>query len=499
VSVGHGRRTTVAVTGAAVARVFAGGLSLGLVACGSGAPPPPSPTDVVLIVVDTLRADRLSSYGYGRPTSPVLDRLAASGTRFADVTAQSSWTQPSMVSLTTGRYLSEQIYEPELDAPTLAEIFSDAGYRTLGFSGNVLLARGTGFARGFDHYDASPSASSERGYTRARDAVELLEGAWPTIEAALAEPERPPLFLYLHLFDPHAPYEHHPQWREQLPLRDFLEGEPLQWQQQRFAEAAAARGVDAAQHRDDWRELLVSRANHDLEIRHADHRLGEFLGRLQAAGLAADALHAFASDHGEGLWDHVAPGAAEAEELRRPLEFFYQEHGGQMHQEALRTPLFLWGRGVPAGRVIETPVENLDLYPTLLELCGLEPPAGLDGRSLVPALRGADAPRDFVFAASLSGQQVREVATDLVLLRVPEGFQGAGVQLFDLRRDPAERLDLAPQRPQDVARLSAVLDRWRAANPNFDPRGGQLDAEQLERLRALGYGELQLGAGAGGR
>ncbi|QDU69566.1 sulfatase [Engelhardtia mirabilis] len=474
----------------------------------SGAEPPPAvidevphapsvrPTDVVLFVVDTLRADRLGMYGYERPTSPRLDALAAGGTRFADVTSQCSWTQPSMASMVSGRYLTTQIYAPEADAVNLAQAFSEAGYATLGFSANILLTDRSGFGRGFDHYDARPSRRSSDEILAARESDELLEDAWPVIEEVLQDPDRPPLLLYIQTFEPHSPYREQRQWLDELPVdaqRIEADTRPLR---ELFRDLTEGQGRPARGWTSDWANIGDGRARYEREVRETDRILGDLVDRLRATGLAEDATFALVADHGEGLWERPTPLPEDAPaSMHRPTHFLYQEHGAHLAPEVLFTPMVLWGARVPAGLVVEQPVENIDLYPTLLALNGIERPAGLDGRDL---FAGESAPRPFAFSVSLRGERVRELATDLALIRVHPDRVVPGIRLYDRAVDPHERVDLADQRPEDVARLVAALDAWRAENPTVDPQSEGLDSDQLEALQALGYGEFQIGARAGG-
>ena len=468
-----------------------GVLALAAVAfgCAPEAPPVPSgPPDVVLLVIDTQRADRLSTYGYARPTSPELDALAASGTLFTDATAQSSWTQPSVASFMTGRYLSRQITAPERDAPTLAEIFADAGYRTVGLSANVLLAEGTGFDRGFDHFDGTPQTRTPAGVVVPPNAEQLVERTLAALDASADGPERQPLFLYVQFFDPHATYEPHTDLNDVLPVNDPALLGDLDWQREQYPLDEIG---DRPAHAEPWVQLLRSRALYDQEVRHTDRWVRRFLDALEERGIGEGAVFALTSDHGEGLWDHVTPGADEDAQPPRPDEFFYQEHGGTMYQSAVHVPLMLWGRGVPAGERVERPVELIDLAPTLLELAGIERPRGLDGDDLIaPKME-----RGFVHSVALGRAMVREIATGLTLIVVDAERRGGGIELFDLVADPDQRIDLASRRPDDVARLREELERWIEANPTEITSTRKLTPQERKRLEDLGYGELQIDDG----
>ena len=177
-------------------------------------------------------------------------------------------------------------------------------------------------------------------------------------------------------------------------------------------------------------------------------------------------------------------------------ETMLREHGDHVYQELIATPFIPWGSAIPAGRVVEDPIENIDLPPTLLELCDITPHGGLDGRSLVPLLRNeaTNAPR-FVHSYELHQVSIREVATDLKLIQpTPCGrLKDAQLQLYELSSDPHERTNLASEHPADLKRLQTELEAWIKAHPTESSLTQEWSEEDLETLRALGYPEGQLG------
>jgi arylsulfatase A-like enzyme len=458
--------------------------------------------DVVLAVIDTLRADRLSCYGYPRPTSPFIDSLAEEGALFEDATCQFSWTLPSMVSLLQGRYLTD--YRDALDpaGPALAEAFAGAGYRTVAVVANRLINPQGGFARGFSHFDW---ATSERNFLPTgpglRDLGELAEDLWPVLDAALAEEaaarERDPFFLYVHAFDPHDPYEEHPELDRALPVAAAPPVAPEGWQ----AEELRRHGREFEPVELDF--LRDERGRYDQGVRHTDAELGRLFEGLERRGLLANAVVALVSDHGEGLWEHVTPVAEDELAALPPVEFFYQKHGASQYQEVLHTPLVLWGRGVGRGVRVAQAVENVDLFPTLLELAGVPLPPGtegLHGRSLAALARGETAAEPaYVYSYGVHGNSVRETATELKLI-LPRGSArraGLPLGLYDLARDPDERANLAGERPADVERLERAWAAWRERYPTEGNLGKGLerrqDREQMRILRSLGYTDLDVG------
>ncbi len=449
--------------------------------------------DVFLVVVDTLRADHLSAYGYSEPTSPTLERLASEGALLEDVTAQCSWTKPSVVSLMSGRYITTYRDTFEESATTLAESFSRAGYRTIGVVANVLLSGREGFGRGFDHYDASrveDHRAKGRGPCRTLD--ELLADLWGPLDEALAVPEgheRPPLFVCLHIMEPHNPYVYRMPLRELLQKKNSPAYDPDGW----FAESIAAAGLeppeeDAAWEK-AWGRIRSLRYHYDHEIRYTDDGLARLLEGLEQRELLSDAVLAVAADHGESLWEHPTLRKPAGKGATGPGDYFHQEHGVFLYQGLIGTPLVLWGQGVPAGIRVGDAVENIDLYPTLMELADIAPPEELHGQSLLPLISGGTWTKQTVHSYVLQEACVREVATGLKL-SVPTEIgvdQGAQPSLYDLGRDPAEQHNLFAERPGDVQRLLRIMEEWRTRYPMVSSNEELKDRQTLEDLKALGY------------
>jgi arylsulfatase A-like enzyme len=463
-------------------------------------PEPDEPPDVYLIVVDTLRADRLGCYGYPRPTSPFIDQLASEGAMFLDNSAQSSWTKPSMVSLMSGHYVTD--YKDSLSEPfpSLAESFSASGYHCVGIVGNVLLSEKRGFDRGFDHYDAREVTGAENAERKARGMMATpcrsVDTMRVELERLLDEEfarrdagQRRPVLAYLHPMEPHDPYEQHPDYADILANEDLPDVIPTPWHLATAAELE--RDVASEEVSDEWRTMNDHRARYDREVRYTDEQLRLFFERLEAQGRLDNALIAIVADHGEGLYDSLEMLRAD-KRLEAPLvRAFKQGHGRTHSRPLIQTPLILWGRGVPAGIVVEEAVENVDLYPTLIELSGLTPPDALHGRSLVPLMRGeAEEWKRDLHSYTLFATAIRERSTGLKLTLIsPAGRKLDAVpQLYDTRADPEERVNLFDERPLDVERLTNKLHQWKQAFPmtSADPTT-TVDPEHLRHMRALGY------------
>ena len=326
------------------------------------------------------------------------------------------------------------------------------------------------------------------------------------MEKALATEK--PLFLFVQPFDPHFSYKTHPQYDAQLPCAGAEPVQPAGWQQ----EALAKSGVPAPENDPDWgdhvRALTQLRGQYEQEVRFADEWLGKTLARLDELGVLDDAVVAIVSDHGEGLWEHVNKGSRDflKDWLARkgPDGYFFAGHAHHVYEEAIRTPMILWGKGVPRG-VCSEPVENVDLYPTLCALAGIDAPKTKEGR---PQLQGRDltqlfgAPerppgwRDHTFSLAYNVATVREHSTGLKLI-VPtcsyldvEQF-GTPRELFHLPSDPHERNNLFDARPEDVARLSALLQKHIVEHPTVTTWGMKKPEEHavLKGLGYVGFGE----------
>ena len=321
-----------------------------LAACGDAAPERPSSgPNVLLVCIDTLRADHLGCYGAERDTSPHLDRLAARSIRFVDASATACWTKPSVPSFLTGTYpLQHGVYQGSTrdeggtssdvlpsDARTLAEAFSAAGYQTAAFVKNAQLRAGLGFEQGFDLY--------------ADEAGDAREIRWQASDwLAERDPARP-FFLYLHFLDAHWPYdipsEAARRWASPEGV-DFFRGD-------RSGDLRDEINSQRLALTPSQREDLI--ALYDGAIRYVDGELGRLFALLEREGLADDTLICVLSDHGEEFLEHGKIG-----------------HGHGLYENLLRVPWLLHVPGRPASEV-EVPVSLVDVFPTLLAAAGIAP------------------------------------------------------------------------------------------------------------------------------
>ena len=435
-------------------------------ACGEG---PPRPRHVLVVLIDTQRADRLSCFGYDRETSPGIDALARRGARFANVTAQSSWTAASMVSLFTGRHLAEECLRVPEHLPSLPVLFQEAGYDTGAFVVNPLVhIEENGFRRGFRRFEAGGDLGRIRRWI-----------------LAAAERERD-TFTYVHFVDPHDPYAPLPEYHR------FV-GEPANFPPALRAYYRSAL-VDLGLEGDPAALRAIERGwnGYDDDVVLVDSKVQILVKALAASGQLEDSLIVVASDHGEGLWTRPKFEHRLPDEGPRTLENTHKvTHGNQLYEELVRVPLVIAGPGVPAGVVVDAPVQNVDLLPTLCELADLPLPAGLSGRSLVALMRSPRA------AAPGEGFAVTKLVVSLrsedglKLIEPTEEGRALGIEseLYDLRTDPFERTNLAAERPAAVRALRRRIEERLATGLRSAPGEWELSEANAEAMRALGYTE----------
>ncbi len=417
---------------------------------------------LILLSIDTLRADHLPSYGYTHETAPFIDRLAREGTLFENTVAASTATAPSHMTMFTSlppsvHGATDGFKTLASEILTLPEWIRAQGLDTAAITEDGWVGAQQGFARGFDVFVENKSAritvpegQVDRTFARAKRWLELHRDKR--------------FFLFLHTYQVHAPYS--------PPAR--------------YAELFGAPGGERAPIH------LRQLADYDREIRYTDDELAGLFAALEAQGLAERTLLVVTSDHGEEFLEHGL-----------------LSHGGHLYEESVAVPLVLRGPGIPAGRRIPTPVGHADLMPTLLELLRLPVPDGLSGRSLRGLLAGAAGPLEArpVFSEAWATFQpggpdggrafeppslaVRRGERKLARYRSPEGTR---YELYDLAADPGERTDLSGSAPDEAGALRSLLEAYeREASRGAglaSPAPGTppaLDADREQKLRALGY------------
>jgi len=405
-------------------------------ACRRAATPASGTTNVLLITIDTLRADRLGCYGYAQASTPTLDALAARGVRFATAVTHVPLTGPSHASILTGLtplghgFRDNGGFVLPARVGTAAEAFGQAGYQTGAFVSGFPLDRRFGLNRGFETYDDHLPRGNDRRRTPyvERFADATTDAALRWIDKSASGPHPKPFLAWVHYYDPHAPYE---------PPGDLAE---------RF------RG-----------------SPYDGEIAFVDRQIARLLAALEKAGSLGRTLVLVTADHGESLGDH-GEGT----------------HGLFVYDATLRIPWIMAGPGIGAGRVTTTVARGIDVFPTLLDYAGLPARPDIEGRSLRPAAEGremADAP---VYAESLYPEREYGWAPLHAWRTAQFKFiEAPRPELYDLATDANEAADRVTQDPARAGelrtKLHAALSR---AVPSAD---AAVDPETAERLAALGY------------
>ena len=439
---------------------LAGTAVLALGGCGTGSTPRPN---VLLIVVDTLRADKLGCYGNGRGLTPALDELASQGLRFQHAYSHAPWTLPSFASLLTSLHPAEhgaggrlgQFTSLDGSVTTLPEVFGARGYRTHAVANVAFLGERFGVTRDFGGLDIEAPTNNVEMRSAERTtsaALEWLDGG------------KGPFFLLVHYFDPHAVYAPPPSFRRKFAGPKDREDESWVFGTQLHMVALRAGQLSIT-------PQVVRRAEklYDGEVAYADGQVERLLDGLGERGLERDTIVVMTADHGEEFLDHDG-----------------FEHGHTLYDELTHVPLILrYPRGIEPGVVSQT-VAHVDVAPTLCQLADLAPPQQFVGRSLLSLSGEPAAPGRPVLAhGNMWGPPLTSWRVGDRKLIV--GADGA-LELYDLSGDPDERTDLAPTRPKEAAELRQQLDAvLRYMNVR---RGGAVDLppEVEERLRNLGYG-----------
>jgi arylsulfatase A-like enzyme len=463
------------------------------------------PQTVMLVQLDTLRTDHLELYGYERQTAPVLKRLAGEGAFFQNAITQTSWTKAATPSIHTSLYPSTHGVHAIPDrlpssAHTIAEAYRDAGYATASFSSVAFTGQFTNLHQGFEELHESESTVGRAGPRGAKTSREFVDRLVDWLDGHRDVPS----FVYLHFFDPHSPYEpnkpYDTMWadpkgrdeylRQQEALKKTVKDAFMAQRGMATPEELKAAGIDAEAY------LRYSKDWYDGSIRGMDTELGRLVERIDELGLHDRAVLALYADHGEEFHEHGS-----------------MWHGRTVYGEMIRVPLVLWAPGrVPKGLKVDEPVELIDVMPTLLEVSGLPVPKEAQGQSLRPLLVASDGKGT---VAANGGWKRRPIVSEKQSLggkEFPNASESYAItdanwkliqnvvrppdkpefELYDFYKDPHDQHDLAAANAEVVARMGKMLEGWRRmtkqARLESDSEATQgMTAEQLERLRSLGY------------
>jgi len=464
----------------------------------SGCDRPPVPMEkpraVIVLMLDTVRADRLSAYGYGRETTPNLKALAARGTLFEEAQSAASWTVPAVASVFTGLFPSEHgaiiegakrisegqqptYYGFTEELATLPQSLQGLGYRSYARIANPLLALPC-FRKGFEAFVVGPGGA---------------EGLVDSAIRRLNVVGEDPFFFYLHFMDAHVPLEP----PDELLMRFLPEGVDLERAREArtWSEHKRVEDLEEAGFR-DFRAWKVD--FYDASLAHMDAQIGRLFDDLEQRGILEDTLIVVLADHGEEFWDHA--------EIQRECYDVAEKdyvgccHGHSMFQELLRVPLIFAGPNVAVGKRIEERVRAIDIGATIYQLAGGSPAdSGSDARqlgesvSLVPLMRGAR-PRiqEFLSESITRGNELKAIVDGDGFKLIRATNEAERDLLFDLRSDPLEQVDLLAAEPERAEQLRAVLDARVRGMASRRKRGAVAGADQEQALKDLGY------AGGGG-
>ncbi|MBI4875222.1 MAG: sulfatase-like hydrolase/transferase [Acidobacteria bacterium] len=394
--------------------------------------------NLVLVTLDTLRADRLGCYGYSKTATPNLDQLARKGILFENAVAQTPLTAPSHASIFTGLYPTvHQVRDTggfvlPPSKTTLAQILQQQGWDTAAFVGASVLKKAFGFSRGFSVYDdqmPKPLAGGMASEFPERRAGEVVDRAMGWLNSQSGQP----FFLWVHVFDPHSPYDPPPPFREKYRARPY-----------------------------------------DGEVAYTDQQLGRLFETIARKSPPETTLIAVLSDHGESLSEHGE-----------------YSHGVFLYDSTLRIAFLLSGPGVPAGLRVKQQARTIDLLPTILALMGGQAPPGIQGTSLAPAFTGQQVPTGDSYVETLFPKinmgwaELRGIRTNrwkYICAPKPE--------LYDLLQDPAEATNVIRDHPAEAealdGKLKAILGGGGDRNPE-KVQTAMVDQRTLEQLKSLGY------------
>ncbi len=443
----------------------------------------PDQPNLVLVVMDTERADRCSAFGYEKPTTPHLERLAARGVAYDDAWSTAPWTWPSTASLFTGLdTLAHGVTSPKScflshELATLPKLLQERGFTTGGFSCNPLISSDKNFASGFEHFveveDFTPG-------------VEVMPAVLDWVRARAERSER--FFLYLHLIDPHGP--HRPLASELTRLggerpADFSDrgyeaitsGLRTLWAASRGKQHDYRKNVPASHER--WIQDV-----YDACVGTGDAHLGSLLGLLEELDLEDRTVVAYTSDHGEELFDHGLT-----------------DHAHTLHPELLRVPLVLAGPGIPRGERSAARVSNRHLASTLARFGAadlgvsdaqdLARPSEVEARDqLLHTAKGIWNDRSMmpIFGLVEEDWALHWASRGVPYASPPRTDPGQGQwQLFDRRSDPGEQRDVSLEHPEVAARMRSELVEWRDDRARTQPKSREAGAATRSMLRGVGY------------
>ena len=430
--------------------------------------------NIILISIDSLRADHLGAYGYRRDTSPMMDDWARRGVLFKNASSTTAWTLPGHMSMLTGRSLLGHgvVSDDRLltaDVATLAETLQGTGYRTGAIVSAPYVEARYGFDRGFDDYDDQTISFATNKASYREVTAPLVQKTADSWLEAKSNTDDTPFFLFLHYWDVHydyipsAPYDtmFDPDYKGEANGHDF------------YFNPEVNRGMDK-------RDLEHIVALYDGEIRLVDDHLAMLAASLERLGLADDTIVVVTSDHGDEFFEHGRKG-----------------HHRTIYDEILRVPLIVYIPGVEATKpVVLMETSIIDIMPTLLSLVGVEIPAGVEGADLAPVAFGKEPEHDRATQGELyrKNSLILQVSHRRSGAKLIQRFNRRKVEAYDITSDPGEQSELPVEELTHPGMLDELHGWLASAWPVFHSRitehgvaSLEMDRETAERLRSLGY------------
>lgn len=430
-------------------------------------PPQFQDSNIILITIDTIRADHFGVYGYSRETTPYMDNFAKTGVLFKNCYAQGSWTVPSMVSLFTSLSpLTHKIihgiakvsetasgkndrsqelavfYQEVLDPSyrTLTEVMAESGFKTAGFTTNGHLVKKQGFAQGFQYYNEDSCL-----WGRA-DCINQQVFPW------LEENMNNKFFLWIHYFDPHA--DHGRDDRLYDPPGPYDEIFPWKGEQ---------KGIEQ------------SLALYDGEIRFTDDKVKELIDKVASLGLMSKSVVIITADHGDEFRDHNGWG-----------------HSKTVYNELIHAPLMIHFPGNKyAGTAVVTNVRSIDIMPTILDISGAELPQEAQGRSLLPAISGQEIAQLPAYSETRRWENIDKRTLIDGKLKLIADYRSGENELYDLTDDPGEKKNIYSAQPEKAAPIKRRLEEWIREKETLAKHSVthfiEKDQERLQKLKDLGY------------
>jgi arylsulfatase A-like enzyme len=426
----------------------------------------PVARNIIVVSLDTVRADHLGTYGYPADTSPSLDAFAARGAVFENVWTTAPWTLPAHASLLTGLYPTHHgvRYEKHslgAEIPSVSEILNQAGFRTGAVVNSIFLSPSFGLGRGYERYEKFAEDHGRKGA-----AGRVTDAALAFLRANRGKR----VFLFVHYFDVHSDYRSDRRIEESFGGRKtWVNGTTKQ----------LAELMNGTKHIDEAREIAALVGLYDAGIRQLDDELGRFFDALAAEVWLVSTQVVVTTDHGEELLEHGSV-----------------VHGATHYEEVLRVPLVLHGPGVPVGVRVVAPVSIVDVLPTVLDFVGVESPTDLDGISLRGAWRSPVLNRLIFAEANRAPKVGSRVAVRQGRHKLLFDIESGERELYDLESDPAETRNRVDEDPQRAEMLHSALDALQSRRVD-DATVGDVSEQMRERLRVLGYEESEGAVGAG--